>query len=104
MARGYKTGGRTAGTPNKATSEIKTLAREYGPDALDKLAAMAGLVEGSAPADSETARVQALTQILDRAYGRPAQTISGDDKAPLKTTIEVVWAGSAAPMPGPDNR
>jgi len=104
MARGYKTGGRMAGTPNKATSEIKALARNYGPAALDRLAAMAGLVEGSAPADSETARVQALTQILDRAYGRPAQTIAGDDEAPLKTTIEVVWAGTAAPIPGPDQR
>lgn len=30
-----KTGGRIAGTPNKATAEVKELAREHGPDAIN---------------------------------------------------------------------
>ena len=32
-----KTGGRQKGTPNKATREVKTLAREHGPEAIQKL-------------------------------------------------------------------
>jgi hypothetical protein len=104
MARRHKTGGRTAGTPNKATAEIKALAREYGPSAIAKLAAMGGLVPDNPPADSETARVSALTQILDRAYGRPTQTIAGDDEAPLKTVIEVAWAGVPATKSEAGNR
>lgn len=33
-----KTGGRTAGTPNKITAEIKDVARQHGPAALAQLA------------------------------------------------------------------
>jgi hypothetical protein len=29
MAKGRKTGGRVAGTPNRATADLKTVAREY---------------------------------------------------------------------------
>ena len=33
-----KMGGRQVGTPNKATAEVKILARKYGPEAVEKLA------------------------------------------------------------------
>jgi hypothetical protein len=76
MARGIKTGGRVKGTPNHATADIKALARQYTPEVFKELARLA--VE----AESEPARVSAIKEILDRAYGKPTQPLSGDDDAP----------------------
>ncbi len=64
MANGTKTGGRQKGTPNKATAEVRVLAQEYGPDALQELHRLSQ--EGA----SEAARVSACNAILERAYGR----------------------------------
>jgi hypothetical protein len=69
MAKGQKTGGRKAGVPNKATREIKALAQSYGPAAIRELARLAKA------ADSETARVSAIKELLDRAYGKAPQAV-----------------------------
>lgn len=58
--------GRKAGTPNKATAEIKAAAQKVGPDAL---AALTGIMASST---SDAARVSAASIILDRAYGKSA--------------------------------
>lgn len=80
MAKGKKTGGRTKGVPNKATAEVKALARAHGPAAIKELAVLAGLVNGGeGKASSEQARVSALNDILDRGYGKPAQVVQGDE-------------------------
>src|SRR5579862_5915089 len=80
MARGQKTGGRTKGTPNKATADVKALAREHGPAAIAKLRL---IMDG---AESEAAQVAAARELLDRAYGKPTQTLAGDPNAPLGAT------------------
>lgn len=69
-----KTGGRKKGVPNKATAEIKDLAQQYAPEAVKELARLA------TEAESEPARVSAIKEILDRAYGRSTQSVdlSGD--------------------------
>ena len=64
MAKGTKTGGRKLGVPNKATAEIRALAREHGPDVIKELAHLAK------EAQSEQARISACNALLDRAYGR----------------------------------
>lgn len=69
MALGKKTGGRTKGVPNKATSEVKALAMRYLPAAIKELARLA------VKAESEQARVSAIRELLDRAVGRPAQQV-----------------------------
>jgi hypothetical protein len=83
---GPKTGGRVAGTPNKATLDIKALAQEHGPELLGILVSLAK--------DDETphaARVAASKEVLDRGYGKASQ-IMGEDKenpfANLPTVIE----------------
>jgi hypothetical protein len=87
MAKGIKTGGRAPGTPNKATAEIKALARESAPKIVTELARLA------LKADSEQVRVAAGRELLDRGYGRPAQVLTGEeDKGP----IIVTWAGASA--------
>jgi hypothetical protein len=72
MAAGRKTGGRKAGTPNKATQaiggkSITQLAQELAPQALQTLA------EVMRSASSDNARVSAANSILDRAYGKPKE-------------------------------
>lgn len=66
--------GRPKGAPNKASGEIKAIARQYGPAAIRKLARMAGLV-GKKPAETEAVRVTAMRDLLDRGYGKPTQGI-----------------------------
>ena len=84
MAKGVKTGGRKAGTPNKATAEIKTLAREYTHEAIE------ALVNVIRSTDSDSARVAAIRELLDRGHGKATQPISGDEEGP-PIPVEIVW-------------
>lgn len=76
-----KTGGRKKGSPNKATADVKALAGVYGASAIEKLAYL--MEKG----ESEQVQRAAASDLLDRAYGKPAQVIAGDEDAPL-TFIE----------------
>ena len=69
MATGRKTGGRIAGTPNKATAEIRGPAQHYTAEALE------GLAQIARTSDSDAAKVAAWRAILDRGHGRPAQEV-----------------------------
>lgn len=76
MARGRPKGapktpgsGRKAGTPNKATANIRALAQGYGPAVIEELARLA------MEAGSEAALVAAIKELLDRAYGRAPATV-----------------------------
>src|SRR4051794_3645206 len=62
-----KTGGRLAGTPNKVTRELKELAMQFVPRAMEELGAMA------VGAETETARLGAIREIFDRAVGKAPQ-------------------------------
>jgi hypothetical protein len=86
---GERRGGRRKGTPNKATADVKAAAREYGEAAIKRLATLGGLIEGETPAQSEAAQVAACNTILDRAYGKATQPISGDSDAP-PVTFQIV--------------
>jgi hypothetical protein len=78
MAKGRKTGGRRPGSLNKATADIRELARNYGPEALVELARLAK------EAASETARVAAIKEILDRAYGKSPQAVTLDSELSIQ--------------------
>lgn len=80
-----KSGGRKKGTPNKATADIRDLAREY---TLDAVATIVAVMRSS---DSDQARVAAAREILDRGYGKAPQFIAGDKENP----IEIVLRGAA---------
>lgn len=83
MAKGRKTGGRTAGTLNKATREIKAVAAKHGPLAIKELARLA--IE----AESEQARVAACNALLDRGYGKPTATV---EAGPNLAKLIFQWA------------
>lgn len=85
MAKGKKTGGRVAGTPNKATRDIKEIARTYTAEAMETLVRL--LQREDAPA----AQLGAAKEILDRGYGKATQIIAGDADNPVVVTrIELV--------------
>ncbi len=63
-----KTGGRKAGTLNKVSADIRELAGQYGPAVIAELARLA------TEADSEPVRVSAGRELLDRGFGKPAQS------------------------------
>lgn len=83
MAQGVKTGGRKAGTPNKATADLREAAQAYTTEALEKLAK----VMRTSPND--TAVISACTALLDRGHGKPTQPLAGDPAgAPIRTESE----------------
>lgn len=69
--RGNAGKGRPRGSPNKATAEIKELAREYTAEALEALVAV--MREGPA-----AARVAAVKEIFDRGYGKATQLVDAN--------------------------
>jgi hypothetical protein len=89
-APGERRGGRKPGTPNKHTAEIRAVAQQYGPAAIAALAELSGLAPGTR-AESETARIAAIKELLDRGYGKSAQPLSGDADAP-PMLIDFRWA------------
>lgn len=90
MPAGAKFGGRKPGTPNKITAEVRALAQQYSPAAFAELARLA------TQATSEQARVAAIKEILDRAYGKSPQAleVTGEGGAPLAAVINVTIAGA----------
>lgn len=82
MAKGVKTGGRKAGTPNKATADIKALAQEYAADAITMLATILTTSE------NDTARISAAKELLDRGYGRASQAV--DVTGEVGLTVEIL--------------
>jgi len=89
FAKGHKkVGGRTKGEPNKATRDIKELARAHGPEVIE------GLIRLFREADGDAARIAAAREILDRGYGKATQPIAGDDDMPaIKMVNELVLRG-----------
>jgi len=76
MAKGWKSGGRQAGTPNKVTADIRALAQVYGAEAIETLAHL--MRHG----ESDAIQLAAIAQLLDRAYGKPVQGLLEADAEP----------------------
>lgn len=76
--------GRPKGRANKVTGEIKELARAYVPDV------MPALLQIATKGESEAARVSAIKEILDRAYGKAPQAITGEGGGPVQQAIQII--------------
>ena len=79
--------GRKRGVPNRVGKDLRALAQAYTKEALATLVSI--MNDTSAP---PAARAMAADRILDRAWGKPSQTIVGDPENPLQvaTKIELV--------------
>ena len=81
--------GNPGGRP-KEVGEVRDLARQYTPAAIEALEGI--MNQATAPA---SARVAAAEALLNRAWGRPTQPVSGDDDAgPVEFVIR--WAEAGA--------
>lgn len=90
MAKGKKTGGRTKGTLNKATEEVRELAKKHGPKAIKELSRLV------TEAESEQARVSACKELLDRAYGKAPQAMEIANKDGEEFKVRDVGATEVA--------
>lgn len=97
MPRGGKRAGagRPKGSRNVATKEqiadLAALARQAAPGALETL-----IKVSKNPEETGSARVAAANAILDRAYGRPQQSVdhtSTDGSAGFPTVIQMIGVG-----------
>ncbi|MEB4592004.1 hypothetical protein VSS37_13505 [Candidatus Thiothrix sp. Deng01] len=77
-----KTGGRVAGTRNKATAAVKAVAGSYTTAAIETLAEI--MQDGTAP---PAARVSAANALLDRGHGKPMQSSTVDATVTATTTL-----------------
>lgn len=94
-----KSGGRVAGTPNKATQLSRQLALPFADEA------MQALVDVLRNPDSPPqAIVSAANSILDRAFGKPRQEVehSGDAAQPLEILIRHFTDVEPEPEPEDD--
>ena len=84
MTKGYKTGGRKKGTPNKHTAEVKELAQQHGVECVERLAEIAG-------GDNVPAAVAACRELLDRGYGKAiASVVVASDEPSLLDVFKAI--------------
>ena len=69
---------------------LKELAQPYGPASIARLAMLAGLTDAPG-SESEATQLGALRELLDRGYGKPAQTIGADRDNPLFPKVTVLF-------------
>jgi hypothetical protein len=81
--------GNPGGRP-KVLSEIQELARQQAPSAI------AELVRLSIKAKSETARISAIRELLDRGYGKARQSVEvcAPEIEPMKLLLEEIGAAN----------
>ena len=84
MAKGMKTGGRKAGTPNRATADIKAVTGAYTSEAVGVLVDLMRNETTPPPV-----RLAAANSLLDRSHGKPAPVTAGDDEADNERTESV---------------
>jgi hypothetical protein len=66
----------------RAEATLRELAAQHTPEAIRTLVEM--MQDQATPA---AARVSAIRELLDRAHGKPAQTIVGDEERPIPLAI-----------------
>lgn len=81
--------GNPGGRP-KVLAEIQELARQQAPSAIAELARL------STRAKSETVRISAIRELLDRGYGRARQSVEvyTPDVDPIKMLLEEIGAAN----------
>tara|TARA_Y100000385_G_C12681535_1_gene462351 strand:+ start:84 stop:371 length:288 start_codon:yes stop_codon:yes gene_type:complete len=78
MAKGFKTGGRQKGTPNKVTSELKELLKEF---ILDEFKELKPRIEEL----DTNQRLQILTKLMPYALPKESEQMNHDQKnAPIE--------------------
>lgn len=77
--------GNPHGVP-KATLELKKLAQQHAPEAFLKICELM-------KSKDERIALAACQEVLNRAYGKPAQAVTGEDGGPIegKLTVNITF-------------
>ena len=85
--------GRKPGVPNKVTADIRAAAQQHGP------AMIAELVRIATKSETDSARVSAIKEMLDRGYGKSAQPMTGEGgQGPILLNIKVEFVKPHDPV------
>jgi len=68
---------------SRVIAELRELARAHAPEAIAELARLAK------DAKSETARIAAIKELLDRAYGKPTQFVAAENDEPALNDLNL---------------
>lgn len=85
------------GKPNKASVAGRDLALLWGPEAVRGIAVLAGIVRNpdGTPipgSESDQVRLNAMVELVNRAYGKPHQVIVGDEEGgPIRHAMNLVF-------------
>jgi hypothetical protein len=74
---------RKSGGRPRVIAELRELARAHAPEAVAELARLAK------DAKSETARIAAIKELLDRAYGKPTQFVAAENDEPALNDLNL---------------
>ena len=87
---GERRGGRKAGTPNRATIEVKSAAQQYTGEAVQTIYNL--MRDG----ESEQIRLAAAKELIDRGHGKAPQSVehTGEGGGPIKASIEVAFVSA----------
>lgn len=81
--------GNPSGRP-KVVGQIRDIAREHGPAAFHRIIQLMA-------SEDERVALAASQEVLNRAYGKPAQALTGEDgEGPAKLVVEIVRFGDQA--------
>ena len=88
MARGYKTGGRKRGTPNKATATLRALAADLFAEGISPLEFLTSVYRN---AENDLAlRVDAAAKAAQYVHPRlAAVTLGGDPEKPVNVLTQI---------------
>jgi hypothetical protein len=89
---GMKFGGQKKGTPNKSTSEIRTLAQEYGPEAIRRLVSL------MRQSDDRKVQLAAARELLYRGYGPPTEPEDSSQEVPLNFNLNIRFRKPGDPV------
>lgn len=94
-----KTGGRKRGSGDKVTRELREIAQEYTPEAMEKIVA---IMRGG---ENHTVQLAAAKEIFDRGHGKAVQFSEAKiehrtvARIPMPAETAKEWAEQHAPEP-----
>lgn len=86
VPKGTRIGGRQKGTPNKATADLKAIAKSMEPEATKRLAKLLR-------SENEAVALGAVREVYDRAFGKATTTIGNAEGEAFRTVTEIVLRG-----------
>lgn len=88
VPKGTRIGGRQKGTLNKATADLKAIARTMEPEATKRLALLL-------KSENESVALGAVKEVYDRAYGKAPQALTGEGgEGPVELLVQWLSDGS----------